>query len=53
MTDHVDTTATQSLSAYDRIVVVGDDVVNIVVEGSAGPFRYDQHPDFANVDQSD
>jgi len=40
--DHVDTTATNTLAAYDRIIVCGP-MMDAVVQDSAQVFRYDQH----------
>jgi len=41
--DHMDTTATSTLAAYDRIVVSGQNLIDSVVPGSAQVFRYDEH----------
>jgi hypothetical protein len=49
--DHVDTTDNQTLAAYDRIIFYGDQLIGSVVEDSAKAFRYDDHPDFGEIDQ--
>jgi len=46
--DHMDTTATNTLAAYDRIVLSGSSLVSSVVAGTAGVYRYDQ---IFNIDQ--
>jgi hypothetical protein len=46
--DHMDTTATNTLAAYDRIVAFGD-MKQRVDPSSAMAWRYDEDPDF-NVD---
>ena len=40
--DHVDTTATSTLAAYDRIIVVGEQLRSSVIPGSAGVLRFDE-----------
>ena len=40
--DHVDTTATNTLAAYDRLIVCGDAMSQSVVPDSAGVFRFDE-----------
>ena len=40
--DHLDTTATSTLAAYDRIIVVGEKLRSSVVPGSAGVLRFDE-----------
>ena len=40
--DHLDTTATSTLAAYDRIIVVGEQLRSSVVPGSAGVLRFDE-----------
>ena len=49
----MDTTANQTLAAYDRIVLYGDQLIKSVVEDSAKAFRYDDHPDFGDIDQGE
>lgn len=45
----IDTTATASNCAYDRIVVTGDKMDCYVVEGSAFPFRFDKEYKLGNA----
>lgn len=40
--DHVDTTATSTLAAYDRIIVVGEQLRSSIIPGSAGVLRFDE-----------
>jgi len=40
--DHIDTTATSTLAAYDRIIVVGEQLRSSVIPGSAGVLRFDE-----------
>ncbi len=47
----MDTTANQTLAAYDRIIFYGEQLIGSVVEDSAKAFRYDDHPDFGDIDQ--
>ena len=51
--DHLDTTANHTLAAYDRIIFYGDNLIKLVIDGLAKPFRYDQHRDFQNVNQGE
>ena len=39
--DHIDTTVSSTNCAYDRIVLRGDALRSALVDGSAGPFRYE------------
>ena len=38
----MDTTATSTLAAYDRIIVVGEQLRSSVIPGSAGVLRFDE-----------
>ena len=38
----MDTTATSTLAAYDRIIVVGEQLQNSVIPGTAGVLRFDE-----------
>ncbi|XP_023335778.1 deoxyribonuclease-1 isoform X2 [Eurytemora carolleeae] len=40
--DHMDTTTTNTLAAYDRIVVWGEELLKAVVPNSAQVYRFDQ-----------
>ena len=40
--DHVDTTATQTMAAYDRIVSYGKNLPQVIVPDSGRAFRYDE-----------
>ena len=40
--DHMDTTATSTLAAYDRLIVVGDELFNAVIPNTAGVLRFDE-----------
>ena len=51
ITDHVDTTTNQTLAAYDRIILYGDQMVKLVVQNSAKAFRYDEEQEFGTIDQ--
>ncbi|GAB5356877.1 hypothetical protein AAMO2058_000326200 [Amorphochlora amoebiformis] len=39
--DEVDTTVKASNCAYDRVIIVGDEVYELYVPGTAKPFKYD------------
>ena len=40
--DHTDTTATATLAAYDRLIVVGEELLSAVIPNSAGVLRFDE-----------
>ena len=44
--DHVDTTATGTMAAYDRIICYGKNLPQVVVPDSGRAFRYDEESSF-------
>ena len=44
--DHVDTTATGTMAAYDRIIGYGKNIPQVVVPDSGRAFRYDEEISF-------
>ena len=48
--DHVDTTATSTLAAYDRIIVVGEQLRSSIIPGSAGVLRFDEQMSLGEED---
>ena len=46
----MDTTATSTLAAYDRIIVVGEHLRSSVIPGSAQVFRFDEQMELGEED---
>ena len=44
--DHIDTTATGTMAAYDRIVGYGKNIPHVIVPDSGRAFRYDEESSF-------
>ena len=44
--DHVDTTATGTMAAYDRIISYGKNIPQVIVPDSGRAFRYDEDISF-------
>ena len=49
--DHVDTTATGTMAAYDRIIGYGKNLPQVIVPESGRAFRYDEESTFCGTFQ--